>query len=286
LAQQLIINADDFGLTAGVSRGILEAHHKGVVTSTTVMIGAPDAARAIAEAMESAPKLGLGLHLTMSGQVSPVLPAAQIPSLVTDTGSGFFHPLGEWKKRYDQLDHDEIRRELTAQVDRFIALAGKPPDHLDGHHHAVYLHPTGLRTLFDLAAQYQIPVRNLGADPAVGSLGSVLRNQLNGVPSAARDAGVEAIKAVLQAGPIPVWPTRFEADFYDKNATLGDLLLMLTNLPEGVTELMCHPGYPDESLLSDYNTKRQSEISTLCHASVKELIKAHGIELVTFSVLN
>ena len=79
---------------------------------------------------------------------------------------------------------------------------------------------------------------------------------------------------------------RFEANFYDKTATLGDLLLMLTNLVEGVTELMCHPGYADESLLSDYTAKREAEIATLTHPSVKEVIKASGIELVSFSVLS
>ncbi len=282
--QQLIVNGDDLGITAGVSKGILEAHQNGIVTSTSVIIGGPDAARAVSEALQFAPKLGIGLHFTISGQVPPVLPPQQIPSLVGSNGT--FHPIGQWLKNYEQLNPDDIRREMEAQVNRFIEIAGKPPDHLDGHHHAVYRHPAGVRALFDLAAKYHVPIRNLGFDPSTGSVDSVLRSLLNGVPTQARDLAIEAIKGVIKEGPIPPWPNRFEADFYDKTATLGDLLLTLTNLSDGVTEIMCHPGYADDSLHSDYTAKRQTEINILTHSSVKELIRAHGIELVNYSVLS
>jgi predicted glycoside hydrolase/deacetylase ChbG (UPF0249 family) len=97
---------------------------------------------------------------------------------------------------------------------------------------------------------------------------------------------VAGIKAVLDAGTIPPHPTRFNETFYDKAATLGDLLLILTNLPDdSVTEIMCHPGYSDESLDSDYTTEREAEIKVLTHASVREVIKAEGIELIPFGAL-
>jgi predicted glycoside hydrolase/deacetylase ChbG (UPF0249 family) len=82
--KRLIVNGDDFGLTAGVSWGILEAHRQGLVTSTTAMIGSPDAAETIRQAIQSAPNLGIGPHLTLSGTGRSVLPPAEIPSLVRD----------------------------------------------------------------------------------------------------------------------------------------------------------------------------------------------------------
>src|SRR5258707_12628273 len=86
--KQLIVNADDYGLTPGVSRGILEAHLKGIVTSTTVMMGLPGVAAAIAEAQRTAPKLAPGVHLTYSGKgIRPILPPEEVPSRVQPEGS-------------------------------------------------------------------------------------------------------------------------------------------------------------------------------------------------------
>ncbi len=279
--KRLIVNGDDFGLTEGVSRGVLEAHRAGIVTSTTAMVGSPYAADAIRQAIQSAPNLGIGLHLTVSGAVQPVLPPAAIPSLVRKDGQ--FYPFDDWLARYDRLDPDDIARELTAQCQRFVEIAGRPPDHLDGHHHAVYRHPAALRALCDLAARYDIPIRNYWSDHP---LDEAIRNGLADLPASAFDAAVAGIKAVLDAGPIPARPARFDETFYDKTATLGDLLLILTNLPDdSVTEIMCHPAYADETLDSDYTTRREAELRVLTHASVREVIKAEGIELIAFGAL-
>jgi chitin disaccharide deacetylase len=281
VTKRLIFNADDFGLTPGITRGILEAHHKGVVTSTTALVGSPHAADAIRQAIESAPDLGLGLHLAISGTGRPVLPSSEVPSLVREDGR--FHGFTGWVYLFEQFNPDEIARELNAQCERFIDFAGRPPDHLDGHHHAVYRHPAGLRTLLDLAARYNIPIRNAYPDlPGDDSI----RRLLEEVPANDREAALSAIKAILAEGPLPVRPALFDDSFYGPTATLGDLLLILTNLPEDSTaEIMCHPGYVDDQLDSDYTTTREGEIRILTHSSVKEVIKAEGIELITFAML-
>ncbi len=277
MSKRLILNADDFGLTQGISRGILEAHQKGVVTSTSAMVGSAYANDAIRQAIESAPSLGLGLHLALSGAIYPVLPPSQIPSLVGDDGR--FLPFADWLYEYQNLKPDEISRELTAQCDRFIEIAGRPPDHLDGHHHAVYRHPDGLRTLLDLAARYAIPIRN------PWPVGDGISRLLDGLPAEAREAQPR-IKAILGEGLLPVRPDLFDDSFYGPTATLGDLLLILTNLPENsTTEIMCHPGFVDPDLDSDYTDKRKDEVKILTHRSVKEVIQAEGIELITFGEL-
>jgi chitin disaccharide deacetylase len=281
LTRRLIVNADDFGLTPGITRGILEAHHKGVVTSTTALVSSPFAADAIQQAIDGAPSLGLGLHLAISGTGRPVLPPVEVRSLVRDDGR--FYPFSDWLYLFDQFDPDDIRRELEAQCDRFVDLAGRPPDHLDGHHHAVYRHPAGLRTILALAARNDIPIRSPWPDLPVED---GIRRLLEEVPAASRDAAFAAIHAILDDGPLPVRPALFDDSFYGPTATLGDLLLILTNLPDDTTaEIMCHPGYVDEHLDSDYTTMREAEIKILTHPSVREVVKAEGIELISFGIL-
>ena len=282
-AKRLIVNADDYGDTPGISRGILEAHANGIVTSTSVMIGSAGAPAAVQDALKIAPNLGLGLHFTLSGVGRrPILPPEEVPSLVKPDGT--FYGFEQWLEHYEQFDSDEIARELTAQCECFTDIAGKPPDHLDGHHHAVYRHPAGLRTLFALAERYHLPIRNVGF--GAHALAGTLNNLLNEIAEPARSTNIPVLKAEF-GGKTPPWPDRFEGDFYDTTATLGDLLLILTNLPDdGTTELMCHPGYADEMLISDYTTKREDELKVLTHRSVREVIAAEGINLIKFSALH
>ncbi len=281
MSKRLIVNADDYGLTPGITRGILEAHQKGVVTSTTALVGSAHAADAIRQAAEFAPKLGLGLHLAISGTGRPVLPPSEAPSLVREDGR--FYGFTDWLYLFKQFSPDEIARELNAQCERFVEIAGRPPDHLDGHHHAVYRHPAGLRTLLDLAARYDVPIRNPWPDLPVED---GIRRFLEEVPADDRDAALAAIEAILKEHPLPVRPALFDDSFYGPTATLGDLLLILTNLPDDTTaEIMCHPGYVDDQLDSDYTTMREAEIRILTHNSVKEVVKAEGIELITFGAL-
>ncbi len=265
--KRLIVNADDFGLTEGVSRGILEAHQKGIVTSTTAMMGSPYAAEAVRKVIPAAPRLGLGVHLTLSGTGCAVLPPAAIPSLVREDGR--FFPLADWLARVDQFDEADIEREMTAQCARFVEVAGRPPDHLDAHHDAAFRHPAALRTLYNLAHHYGIPIRNV--DP-VNLFGGQIPTPL---------------KQVVDTRASPPRPARLDESFYDKTATLGDFLLILTNLPEDTTtEIMCHPGYVDAALASSYAAKREDELKVLTHASVREVIRAEGIELINYADLN
>lgn len=76
---RLIINADDFGLTPGINKGIIEAHKKGIITSTSLLVGSTYAKEAASLAFEH-PKLSIGIHLTILGLKS-VLPYSEIPTL-------------------------------------------------------------------------------------------------------------------------------------------------------------------------------------------------------------
>src|SRR5262245_12244550 len=114
-------------MSPGISRGILEAHTRGVVTSTTVLVNAHGAAEALVAA-RSASRLGLGLHVNLSfGR--PVLPSDAVPSLVD--GDGRFLSGSRLLAAMKHFRADEVQREVAAQFSRFVQLVGRPPDHLD-----------------------------------------------------------------------------------------------------------------------------------------------------------
>jgi len=148
-----ILNGDDFGLSAGINRGIIEAHREGILTSASLMVVGEAFEEAVTLAHENA-RLSLGIHLTLV-EGSPVLPPNQIPSLVTRDGR-FVGSLGAFLTRWltGRIRLQEVQRELEAQVEK--ALKGKlRVDKLDSHMH-VHLLPGIFHLVLRLAKQYRI----------------------------------------------------------------------------------------------------------------------------------
>jgi predicted glycoside hydrolase/deacetylase ChbG (UPF0249 family) len=154
MGKRLIVNADDYGRAPGVSRGILEAHRRGIVTSTTAMINQPGVQPQLEEAL-ACPNLGIGLHLTFSAW-RPVLPQEDVLGLVDREGL-FLDQHSLWAQA-EMVPLAQLRAELAAQVDRFSTWAGRLPDHLDCHHF-VHLYPPFFQIYADLAAQHRLPLR-------------------------------------------------------------------------------------------------------------------------------
>ncbi|HKO29104.1 MAG TPA: ChbG/HpnK family deacetylase [Solirubrobacteraceae bacterium] len=123
---RLIVNADDFGLTAGVSEGIVEAHSRGIVTSTSLMVDSPAAPHAAGLAGEH-PRLSVGLHF------------------VDDTAA------------HDEPGH--AAREFARQLDHFRDLMGREPTHVDSHHH---VHVRGMSIFAPLVEPLGVPLRGDG----------------------------------------------------------------------------------------------------------------------------
>ncbi len=279
--KQLIVNADDYGRTAGVVEGILRAHRQGIVTSTTVMMNMPGIEGALRRA-QNCPGLGLGVHLVFSAW-RPLLPPEQIPSLVDDNGA-FLSQRALWA-RPETIRRDELWAELTAQIERFRALTGRLPDHLDCHHF-VHSHPLFFAIYVELAAQWGLPIR--APFPPEESLNQAAATVplIEGLPlSEVRDIMRQDKKLVQVYGVRH--PDHFVGSFYGEAVTLENLLAILESLPEGITELMCHPGLADEQLLAEstYGRPREKELELLCHPRVRDKIDELGIELVNFGVL-
>ncbi|UOQ94545.1 chitin disaccharide deacetylase [Halobacillus shinanisalinarum] len=163
MRKKLIINADDFGYSRGINFGIIDAHHNGVLTSTTLMTNMPGASHAYQLANET-PTLGVGIHLTLTAG-SPILKHLQT---ITDE-NGHFRNLKYYLGFFD-VDLVEVYEEWKAQIKQAIA-NGIQPTHLDSHHH---IHSYGELTevVIDLAKEFDLPVRRV-FEPETNELSTI-----------------------------------------------------------------------------------------------------------------
>jgi len=273
--KKLILNADDYGRTASVSAGIRMAHRDGIVTSTTAMMNMPGIAAELQTALAECPQLGFGVHLVLTAD-RPLLPPHQIPTLIALSDSGAFPKLASLMKNADQLNTAEVKAEWRAQIEKFVHLTSRPPDHLDSHHHTSYFTPPLFGAMLELARETGCAIRLPLADQA--DMGMIVSD----LPP------LTFLRPMLLASTDVPRPDRFETRFYDERATLAMLHEIIDTLPEGVTEIMCHPGLPDEQLaaVSGYNRQRAAELAALTDPGLREHLRAAGVELTSFSELN
>jgi chitin disaccharide deacetylase len=263
--KRLIINSDDYGRTPEISRGIREAHLQGVVTSTTCMMNIPTTAEDIAIALKETPTFGMGVHLVLT-MGDPISDPGTVPS-ITDA-NGHFFKYAVLVERLPQISPEEVKAEWRAQIEAFVQASGRKPTHLDSHHHSSYFSPGLFQGMLELAKEYDCAIRF----PFAGDLSKELEETNKHLPE-------------LIEKSEPPHPDRFIVDFYDERATLEKLLDIIKALPDGTTEIMCHPGYTDEAFAQEsvYNQQRDRELNILTNPSIKDAVHARGIELITFA---
>jgi predicted glycoside hydrolase/deacetylase ChbG (UPF0249 family) len=177
-ARMLIVNADDFGQSANVNRGVGRAHDEGIVTSASLMVRWPDAADAARYALAH-PSLSVGLHV--------------------DLGE-WEHRDGAWHPRYEVVDRDDsvaVDAELDRQLAEFHRLLGRPPTHLDSHQHVHRADPLR-RLLVGAGERLGIPVRE--CSPEIAYCGAFYGQSATGhpVPEA---IGVDALITIISGLP-------------------------------------------------------------------------------------
>ena len=279
MGKKLIVNADDYGHTPGISAGIRQAHLRGIVTSTTAMMNRPETETALVAALEKCPRLGLGVHLMLTAG-KPLLPAPTIPGLVDENGN--FCTLENLVSGLDTLDLAQVEAEWSAQIDKFTLITRRKPDHLDAHHHAAYFTPGLFGLLTRLANQLGCPIRK----PCSGSTEDAALY----LPPALQHLTFPGYLRlpVLDA---PRTTDRFIGNFYSEGATLKHLLDILNRIehdPDSSSfELMCHPALPDQELarISDYHQMRGTELVLLTDQRIRNAIHEAGIELISFGEL-
>lgn len=289
--KRLIVNADDFGLTEGVNRAIIDGHREGILTSTTLMANGMAFDSAVAAGLAT-PTLGVGVHLNLT-QGRPVSPASRVPSIVTS--GGFFYPgPGILARRIltRQVELHDVETELRSQIEK-IASAGIHITHVDSHKH-IYLLPPIFTLVVKLAREYGIDCVRSPHEPAASALGP-LQSGRRGWTLMAKQyllgralstlAGWQA-KKLAKAGLCR--PERFYGLSQTGFLNVQILEQILRALPEGTSELMCHPGYVDrelEATRTRLRGQRETELEALTSPGIRRLVDMLGIELISYCKL-
>lgn len=230
-ARLLIVNADEFGRSPGINRGIIDAHRKGIVTSASAMVRRPAAVEAARLVRENS-ELGVGLHVDLCEWVCRE---------------------GRWVQTEEVVPLDDagaVSEEVARQISRFRELFDREPTHLDSHQDVHRTEPVR-SVLLATAREMGIPLRHFTGRVFVCS-------EFHGQTSKGRP--------------------------YPEGIQLGRLLAVLQSLPEGVSELICHPGYGDPGAGS-YAREREMELQVLSDRRVREALEEQGLQLGTFADL-
>lgn len=267
MPKRLIINSDDYGRSPEISEGIRAAHKYGVVTSTTCMMNISTTAEDIKLALKETPSLGMGVHLVLT-MGRPLSAHEAVKSITDEQGNFFKYSL--FVDNLPNLNMEEVKTEWRAQIEAFVKAAGKKPDHLDSHHHASYFSPALFRGMLELAKEYDCPIRF----PFTGEISGELSDTHPHVPGLLEEFN-------------PCHPDAFIVDFYDEQATYDMLMKLIRELGEGITEIMCHPGFVPDALMKEsvYSKPRQRELGILLDPAIKNALDEYGIQLINFAQL-
>lgn len=284
--RRLIVNADDFGLTAGVNRAIAESNRAGVVTSTTLMANA-QASEAAIDLAKAQPSLKTGCHVVL---IDGVPLAENLPSL-TNGSLRFRISLKQFAIAAvrKQIAAEEIEREVEAQIHQ-IQSRGITLTHVDSHKHT-HMFPHVLRPLLRAAKACGVrAVRNPFEPTHSWPTGMVLSTPgiwLRSVGVMGFQMFASAFRRALN-----------EEGMVSTDGTVGiavtglldqqKLLRILEALPEGTWELVCHPGYSDADLQAAgtrLTQSRELELSALTSADTKKALARYQIELISYADL-
>jgi predicted glycoside hydrolase/deacetylase ChbG (UPF0249 family) len=274
--RKLIVNADDFGLSKNISEGIIFAHEEGIVTSTSVLVNQHYFEEAI-KLSEKYKHFGVGLHLNFNKGI-PIASKSKINSLLDNSGVFFKNPY-EKRKGISQL---ELYLEFKEQVNYFIKVTGKKPSHIDCHHWN-YLYREFFVVYLEISREFGLPIRLPLIESSNFSYGN-LTGLLSTVPLKLVSEFPDVLKS-LNETDLPIHADYFEASFYESQATKENLIKILDNIGEGVTELMTHPGFiaQEEHNLTSYNNYRETELKILTNVDIKKHLEKLEIKLINFT---
>jgi hopanoid biosynthesis associated protein HpnK len=286
--KNLIVNADDLGWTAGVNRGIAEAHRRGIVTGASLLANGSAFATAV-ELARSTSTLGVGVHLNLSDG-RPIAAPGKVRSLLNDAGE--FHSGPETlllKMAKRTLVLREVEEEWDAQI-QMVRDAGLHPTHLDGHKH-VHMLPGLFEIAVRLASRHGIKAMRVSHENA--NLGKALSSGDGARTSVVLKQGAQALGLRLLARDARKQAERTgiaTADYFCGIAQTGELTKkglkqLLSNLPTGTTELMCHPGYADDELRQSatrLQASRETELEILTDPEIRNVVASQGIRLINY----
>jgi hopanoid biosynthesis associated protein HpnK len=283
--KRLIVNADDFGLTSGVNRAIIEGHTSGAITSATLMANMPAFDAAVRLAKDH-PSLGVGLHINIT-QGRPVAGASQVGSLLNDRGE-FWGTSGAILKRMlaGRFKIEEVITELRAQIEKALN-AGLRLTHVDSHKHTHAL-PQICDAIISTIKEYGInairaPRERWRFDRDADSFELVTQSAgAFGISQLCRISAAKLKKSGVRTPDFFFGVAR--TGFWTKSW----LIDLIERLPEGASELMCHPGYEDaelDGIKTRLRASRTNELRLLTDTDVVAQLKENGVNLINYSSL-
>jgi len=287
--RNLIVNADDLGWTEGVNRGIAEAHRNGIVTSASLLANGA-AFESGVKLARTTPALGVGVHLNLSDG-EPVAPRELVASLLNERGELEGKPESLLLRlARKSVSIEEVEREWDAQILK-VRDCGIQPTHLDGHRHVQML-PGLFEIALRLAKRHGIAAIRISHEAS--SLRVALSSGTKRKGTVVMRQGVQARGLKLLAPDAREQAERAgiaTADYFCGIAQTGELtregvLRLLAILPEGATELMCHPGYVDADLAKSgtrLQASRQKEVEILTDTEIRNLVASQGIRLIDYA---
>jgi len=283
--KRLIVNADDLGLSHGITDAILQCHAKGIVTSASFMVNQP-ASEYAAERLRKYASLDVGIHLNLC-QGKPVLPPEEVPSLVGPNGH-FLRPsemgrrLAQWR-----ASPKEIEAEFRAQIDRMRSF-GLQPSHADSHHR-FHIYPAA-------AVAFRRALESRGIERARSARKSTWpRTRLAGAHSGnlMRRMAVHSYNYVLQSTVFrdlktPDAGAALSPRFRGRLHALPEAwMFALAHMPAGTYEIWCHPGFAENGFSEGDPLREQRcvEAAMLVDPLLSDIVLERGIQLISFRSL-
>lgn len=275
--RRLIVTADDFGCDVAVNEAVEKAHRDGILTSASLMVGAPAAADAIVRARRL-PGLRVGLHLVLiDGE--PVLPPRDIPALVVRDGSFDGNQMRAGVRYFFSPGaRRQLAAEIRAQFEAFRR-TGLALDHVDAHKH-MHVHPTVARLLLEIGREYGMRAVRQPLEP-LAVLRRVSPGERFGLPFYA--PAVALLRYRLRRAGLGYNDHAFGIA-WSGGLTEERLLALLPCLPPGTSEIYCHPASRTTPALAAAmpGYRHADELAALTSPAVRRRIAELGIALSAF----
>lgn len=249
---KLIFNGDDFGITKGCNHAILDCYQNGILRSASLMTNMPGVEHAV-QLMKEYPKLSVGLHLNLT--VGYPL-CKDVSSLIKEDGTFNKGML----KDSSHVNAEDVRKELQAQFDRFVALCGQKPKHINSHHGIEFIQGAG-DLLLEMAHTHDVPIRQFFTSPQDDQCPYV----------------IPKLCMIQKEEPSQFVEVQDIIDYFDDDKLRSD----------DIYEIIAHPGYVDYELLkfSSLTTGRCYDAHNAVSEVILDWIKQHHIELISYEDL-
>ncbi len=286
MTSQLIVNADDFGIGKHVSDGIIDAFTNGIVRSTSMMANMP-AAEYAAELALAHPDLGVGVHLTLT-HGRPLSDPGSVRDLIDS--KGFFLPSHQLNSRLwfgDSLSR-QIELEFSSQIRRALEL-GITPTHCDSHH-GIHKRPVARSAMIRAMKQFGIRCVRNQHGPFLSIRTASLRHKVlcltrntRRMPAYIYDSWTRHLmkNAGIEMPTSKVSPSRMIPSLANEKE---QLIQCLSNLPQGVSELIFHPGHPDSAVEeeSSHQNARERDRILVTDPDVIRCVEDANVNLISY----